>query len=222
MHTDDGSLWMVETTGLLLSHVVLDSMTYHYQLEDNDGKVCRKEWDATPRFYIINPSNDYFFQDIWRDLSVTRYLYPLSKRKKFRLDDIPQFNRSIIFRVSAPQVGDDQTVALLGSEPTLGVWKVMRYLPLHYIGDGDWMLSINAYALELPFEFKYVVVDNKTHDVVEWESGDNRKVEVSHLGDHEQLVIFGGNVRTKCKLSFHEELLDEEHTLEHEIRELYI
>ena len=93
---------------------------------------------------------------------------------------------------------------------------------MHYVGDGDWMLTINAYAMVFPFEFKYVVVDKATHDIVEWESGDNRKADVIRLEDGEQLVIYGGNIRTKCKLVYHDELLGIDDITNHEIRELYI
>lgn len=223
MRTDDGLLWQAETGGIVFAHEPIRFFVYYYQVEDDHGKVMRREWNAVPRIYSLDATRKYIFQDIWRDLSLQHYIYPVKqKRKPTKISAMPYFNRSVIFRVSAPQVRDDRSVAILGSEAALGVWNEKRYLPMHYIGDGDWMITINASAMEFPFEFKYVVVDNKTHDVVEWEHGANRKAQVKRLEEGEQLVIYGGNVRSMCALSFHDELLDEAHTQKHEIPELYI
>ena len=223
MRTDDGDIWTAETTGIVFAHIPIRFLTYTYQVEDDEGKVMRKEWDAVPRLFCLDVSRKYIFHDIWRDLSLQHYIYPLSSEREVQpVSSMPCFNRSVIFRVSAPQVGDGFSVAVLGSEPSLGVWNEMRYLPMRYIGDGDWMLTINAYAMTLPFEFKYVVVNDTTHDVVEWESGENRKAEVIRLEDGEQLVVYGGNLRTQCELVYRDEMLKRESKLKHEIRELYI
>ena len=221
LHTDDGDRWIGETQGVV-GHHRLRFMTYSYQLRDGKGKVCRKEWDAVPRCCILTAGRWYYFQDIWRDLSVVRYLFPKSDRPRYPLRDIPSFCRSVIFRVSAPHVDDNHSVAILGSDPVLGDWNEAHYLLLHYIGDGDWALSINAQALKLPFSFKYVVVDNETRDVVEWESGWNRELDVDEIKNGMQLVIYGGNVRTKALLTYSDELLGEQHSIEHEISDLYI
>lgn len=223
MHTDDGITWTAETTGIVFAHVPIRFLKYTYQVEDDRGKLMRREWNAVPRLFCLDVSRKYIFHDIWRDLSLQHYIFSATpSREVVPVSSMPCFNRSVIFRVSAPQVTDGFSVAVLGSEPSLGVWNEMRYLPMRYIGDGDWMLTINAYAMTFPFEFKYVVVDEKTHDIVEWESGDNRKAEVIRLEDGEQLVVYGGNLRTKCELTYHDEMLGENSVLKHEIRELYI
>lgn len=222
MRTEDGNLWTVETSGTVVNHSRVRSLLYYYQLEDDDQKPLRKEFVAVPRYYAVDSTKDYHFHDIWRDLPLQTFLYPRSHRKTTRLDAIPFFNESVVFRVSAPHVGDGQAVALLGSEPSLGAWSEQRYLKMHYVGNGDWMLSINAYALRLPFEYKYVVVDNNSHDIVAWEKGDNRRVDQKELQPNEQLVIYGGLVRTKCPLVYKDEWLDEAFETEYELQELYI
>lgn len=222
MRTDDGVTWKAETLGLIMGHSSLKYMTYYYQLEDNNSKICRKEWNAVPRCYVLNQAYNYLFQDLWRDLALSRYLFPLSRRERTPLDAIPQFNRSVIFCVSAPQVADHQVVALLGSEPTLGRWNEKRYLPLQYIGNGNWMLSINADAMELPFEYKYVVVDKARHDTLTWENGHNRTITLDYLNNNDQLIIFGGSVRTPSDLVFKDEIIGKEQKLKYEIRDLYI
>lgn len=222
MHTDDGNTWEVETSSMVLSHFPIAYVEYHYQVEDDHGKCIRKEWSGVPRVYAIDDSKNYIFQDQWRDLSLQHYLFRWTKRPLAYLKNIPFFDRSIVFRVSAPHIKSSQHVALLGSEGPLGAWNVKHPLPMHYIGDGDWMLSINAYAIRLPLEYKYVVVSDETHDVVEWEKGENRRTKIKRLEWGEQLVLYGGNLRTDCELVCHDDFFNKDNTITHEIRELYI
>ncbi len=224
MHTDDGTLWRLETTARLLPRQAVRYLAYHYQVEDDAGRLMRREWAAVPRLYCCDESRNYIFEDIWRDLSLQHYLFAVRRPRRplMRLCDVPQFNRSVIFRVSAPHVPAGRSVALLGSDAALGAWSEKRYLQMYPVGDGDWMLSINAYALGLPVAFKYVVVDDHTHDIVEWERGDNRRTALRRLETGDQLVVYGGNVRTATTLTFHDELLNEDHTTDYDLRELYI
>lgn len=222
MHTADGDLWTLETTGTVVNRSPVRSIVYYYQLEDDEGKPLRKEFTGVPRLYAVDRTKDYHFCDIWRDLPLQLFLFAKPKRKTVRLDTIPYFIQSVVFRVSAAHVQDGCSVAVLGSEPSLGAWNEKRYLQMHYVGNGDWMLSINADALRFPFEFKYVVVDNRNHDVLEWEHGDNRKVNIRELQPDEQLMMYGGQVRTKCLLSYKDEWIGEKFEAEYEIQELYI
>ena len=64
------------------------------------------------------------------------------------------------------------------------------------------MLSVNAQGWLLPIEYKYVVVDSHTHELVAWEEGDNRLVSAdyvdgntSEIPDGQVLVLFGGHLR---------------------------
>ena len=51
MTTSDGMEWQLETTVLESRKHPIASFSYFYQVEDTDGNVLRKEWDAIPRTY---------------------------------------------------------------------------------------------------------------------------------------------------------------------------
>ena len=87
---------------------------------------------------------------------------------------LPLFEQTVIFKVSAPQLHEGEAVALLGNHPTLGEWNTDHYLPMIHQGGTSWVLSVNVQALEAPLEYKYVVVDAKTHQFKRWEFGENR------------------------------------------------
>ena len=122
--TEDGELWTLETAALTSRQHPLSHIIYNYQVENAEGDVLRSEWNEIPRLYHFDATQDYIFQDQWRDLSLQHYLFRWTKRPLAYLKNIPFFDRSIVFRVSAPHIKSSQHVALLGSEGPLGAWNV--------------------------------------------------------------------------------------------------
>ena len=223
MQTENGELWTLETSAMMSRQHPLSHIQYHYQVEDSEGQVLRKEWDMVPRMYYFDATKDYVFPDEWRDRPLPMHLYSSAYlTTQGRMADnlqvmrLPLFRRTILFRVSAPQLKSGQQVAVCGSHPAIGSWNTSRYLSMEYAGDGEWMLTVNAQGWLLPIEYKYVVVDGKTHELVAWEAGDNRTVAVSdwplavspqpmansqepkansEIPDGQVLVLYGGHLR---------------------------
>ena len=209
MQTDDGEQWTLETSALMSRHHPLSYIQYRYQVEDADGQVLRKEWNMVPRIYYFDASKDYVFPDEWRDRPLPMHLYSAAYQttahsslnvqlSTFNVQPLrlPLFRRTILFRVSAPQLKSGQTVAVCGSHPAIGSWNTSRYLPMEYAGDGDWMLTVNAQGWLMPIEYKYVIVDGATHELVAWEEGDNRVIGDGCLVMEGQvLVLYGGHLR---------------------------
>lgn len=213
MTTEDGTYWVLETAALESRQHPVSSFSYYYQVEDSDGRVIRKEWAQVPRIYPFDPSKSYFLADRWRDLPLHHHLYSnayrvthgLAAGEEVRPVQVSLYRKTILFRVSAPQLTEGQSAALIGSHPTLGGWNPTRYLRMTYIGQGEWMLSVNADSILLPLEYKYVIVDDRTNALVTWEEGDNRQVDSlvgnavrdSLLHDGSVLIAYGESLRVK-------------------------
>ena len=204
MLTDDGQQWTVETAVVASRQHPVTELSYHYQVESSEGTVLRREWSLVPRCYAFDASKNYVFADQWRDRPLNAHLYsnacltmslrPLGER--VQVLRVPLYRKTVLFRVSAPQLQLGQSIALVGSHPALGSWSEARYLRMEYIGQSDWMLSVNMDAVFLPLEYKYVVIDNNTHSLVAWEDGDNRVID-SEIGDGQVLVCYGGGLRLR-------------------------
>ena len=202
MQTEDGELWTLETAALVGRQHPLSHIIYHYQVENADEQVLRKEWDLVPRIYYFDTSKDYIFPDQWRDRPLPYHLYSNAylttvhghRDEQVEALRLPLFRRTIIFRVSAPQLKPGQAVAICGSHPAIGSWNASRYLQMQYVGQHEWMLSVNALGWLMPIEYKYVVVDEQTHALLKWEEGDNRIIE-EEVVDGQVLVLYGESLR---------------------------
>ena len=215
MLTSDGELWTLETAALMSRQHPLSHIVYQYQVENADGEVLRQEWDMVPRIYHYDASKDYVFPDCWRDRPLPMHLYSNAylttvhghRDEQVEAIPLPLFRRTIIFRVSAPQLKAGQVVAVCGSHPAIGSWNPARYLKMEYAGQGEWLLSVNAQGWYLPIEYKYVVADATTHELMAWEEGDNRIIPVGsqdggapEIPEGNVLVLHGGHLRLREEL----------------------
>ena len=158
MQTQDGVSWSLETAVIESRQHPVSAITYSYQVEDGDGRVIRREWTQVPRTYWFDSSKNYVFDDQWRDRPLCSHLYSnacLTTRhaphdENVEARRLPLYRRTVLFRVSAPQLEAGQSLALLGSHPAIGSWSPARYLRMEYIGQQEWMLSVNVDAVQLP------------------------------------------------------------------------
>ena len=211
MLTSDGWQWELETSALESRQHPLVSFSYFYQVEDADGNVLRKEWTVAPRTYYFDSSKNYVLADLWRDVPLQYHLYSQAYRttafmpqeEEVQALRVPLYRKTVIFRVSAPQLLKGQSLALIGNHPAIGSWNPARYLKMEHVGCYDWLLSVNVDAVLLPIEYKYVIVDDETHALLAWEEGDNRTTDgllppdQNAVPDGTVLVAYGENLRVK-------------------------
>ena len=212
MTTEDGWHWELETSAVESRQHPIASFCYYYQVEDADGNVLRKEWSAVPRCYYFDSSKNYILTDLWREVPLQYNLYSYAYQTMMGLPHdeevqalrVPLYRKTILFRVSAPQLKAGQAVAVVGSHPALGSWNPSRFLRMEYLGRYDWLLSVNVEAVALPIEYKYVIIDEATHTLLTWEEGDNRTTEglittdpQIGIPDGTVLVAYGQSLRVK-------------------------
>jgi len=213
MNTADGQYWTAETVARESRQHPIESLEYYYRVEDDGGRVLRSEWTGVKRTYHFDASKDYIFADRWNDMPLPHHLYSnaccvtrgLSAGEETKPLRLPLFRRTLLFRISAPQLRRGQSVAVCGSHPALGCWNATRFQRMQYAGQMEWMLSVDIMSIPLPVEYKYVVIDDNTNNVAAWEEGDNRVVTVcrkedggdrrDELRDGEVLVLDGGVIR---------------------------
>ena len=116
MQTDDGQLWTVETAAVESRQHPIESICYHYQVEDGEERVLRQEWTLVPRAFHFDTSKNYLFRDQWKDRPLNYHLYTDACRliAGFRTGGdvlplrLPLYRKTVLFRVSAPQLKKGQ------------------------------------------------------------------------------------------------------------------
>lgn len=195
LETGDGCFWTGD-----VSLPERDIVTFQYCYVICAGEqIIRREWNVVPRIFPA-ADLDFRFPDYWRDVPQLSHLYSAAycnsvSRFKAEMPRFVYFRQTLIFRVQAPQLEAGQVLALLGSQPPLGAWDTRRYLRMQRAGVNEWVISLSATGLYLPFEYKYVVVDEKTGDLVAWEGGANRLSPSGLLAQNQALVIQDTEVR---------------------------
>ena len=175
METQDGYVWQTE---FRTSDASICQFSYRYVVCWGE-KVVRREWARVPRLFDSDKGRDFYLDDFWIDTPLRPWLFDVDLNPEVagrKCEDIhtPSFAQTLLLRVMAPTLAVGEAVALLGSQPPIGEWKPERALRLMATGRCEWRLALSTTALHYPFEYKYVVVDEKTGELLRWEEGDNR------------------------------------------------
>jgi len=200
--TQDGYNWTVETATRQNRHHPYVAIAYYYMVKDGEGRVKRRESLLADREYIYNDSHNYLFNDTWLDdenEGKANYFANITKKEALAVNPshMPLFERTIIFKVHAPNLFEGEAVALLGNHPTLGNWNTEHFLPMNPSKDQCWELSVNVQAIDAPIEYKYVVIDEETHQFKRWEFGENRTLGNLRIYNQDVCILHGGNFRVK-------------------------
>lgn len=212
LQTTDGKFWESE-------YIVQESrhrfsyITYYYTIVGSDGSVLRKEWNQPPRVYGVNATKNYYFPDFWRDIPLRYRLLPTDMKpivdndvasyatQHLVLNDSSvTFDFTTIFRISMFGLKKGYSIAVCGNNPVLGSWNHNRYMLMNKLSEHEWILSVNLFELREPLQYKYVLVDDESHEIAEWETGENRQVPEGEHFKGDVLVLYGGEARFRhCK-----------------------
>ena len=166
-----GGMWQI----MLTSKDIKTGDKYGFELV-RDGKVIRTEWrrhqlTVNGRSLVIvrdrwisRPENSAFYSSAFSDV-IFRRPDGASFRNP-RTEDQPSGNVSFI--VAAPEVRTDQSVGIVGTGKVLGNWD--KVILLSDARAPWWSTTLN---LQEPVEYKFVIVNTKTKEILVWEEGPN-------------------------------------------------
>lgn len=205
MTTSDGIWWTADAEAMPTRQKPIVAIRYAYQVEYSTGEVARREFDMVPRLLPCDPSRNYILSDGWRDIPMMSHLFTDAYAvtagngaiEEVKATAMPLFRKTALFRLSAPQIKKGQAVALCGNNPSIGDWQPSRYQLMQYAGQTVWTLSLNVEAISDTLEYKYIVVDTTTRQLLQWEGGDNRQAFFGSMGEGEVMVLDGGNLRVE-------------------------
>ena len=131
--SEDGDSWHTETVLMEMRKGQIRDISYHYQIEDSNGNIVRKEWNSIKRVVHCEADKNYLLYDFWRDTPLLWHLYTdvvrgkcSSGRIEKNKNRLPIYRKTVIFKVSAPQLADDEILAICGNHPSIGDWSPSR------------------------------------------------------------------------------------------------
>lgn len=192
LQTQDGVHWAGEA---LITERDITSFVYRYVIMQGD-LIYRQEWNGVERNFPASEGKSYDLKDYWKDIPLLQHLYSSAylhciSHTLVQKPELLLFSRTIIFRVQAPQLRQGECLALIGSLPQLGQWLPERAIVMQRGGAHEWCLSLDAVGLQQYFEYKYVVLSEKTGELIRWEEGGNRQY---HPGSADVQVVWDKRV----------------------------
>ena len=170
--TCEGESWSAEIETKTTGHI-----EYYYLLKEY-GKTIRKEWGEHRKLQNSRVRN-FFVQDLWKNKPYHSYLYSSAFTESIFAHEktgspLTYFPNSILLNVICPFVQKGQKLMLTGETAQLGNWDLNKAKSLDYAGNGEWQILLNAKNLLDQLHYKFVIVDEKTHEALHWEDGGNR------------------------------------------------
>ena len=191
MGTLDGLHWSTELSKPVKTSTHID---YYYSVMRGDQQE-RTEWLTEPHRleFAAQKGAHYTVYDHWIDIPEDAYLYSsaftecVAARK---LDMSPQttFGKTVRLKVRAPQLRNNERLAIIGGGEALGNWEALRAIDMTEHESNEWVVSLDADTLPQTFEFKFVVLDEEVDVTPLWENGMNRTVALPPMEQGEVVV----------------------------------
>ena len=191
METQDGMRWTCTILNVIKSGTNID---YFYSLVRGD-QVLRREWTLeTHRLELAaKKAKNYAIYDHWIDIPDNAYLYSSAftdciNRREHILMQPHNCTRTVRLKVRAPQLRNNEHLAVLGSDKLLGCWSPLDAINMLEHNYNEWIVDIDASKLSPRFEFKFVVLDQDIDATPIWEIGNNRIITLPEMNDGDIVV----------------------------------
>ena len=158
------------------------SFSYRYFVRHDNGGV-KNEWGKPRKFLTDEGTHLYHIYDRWQDMPWDKPYYASAFtncicRHDHRMEEIRPLAGTVMLEVSAPMVAPGHTLAVSGEGDVLGNWQAEKVVRMNNAGFPVWKVRIDSRGLRDATQYKFLIIDDATGDVVAWEGGANRTIGV--------------------------------------------
>jgi len=168
---------------------------YGYAVVDENGSV-RREWGCKRKFVSSAEVKNVVLYDRWQDQPADKPFYSSAvvdclNRRDNRKSPVFLRNGFITLKVDAPMIRPDEALAVCGDCSILGNWNPAKALPLSDADFPTWSVNIDGSAIKNFPEFKFIIVNRNTGELIRWEGGSNHTLPVD-IVQHGQAAEYSG------------------------------
>ena len=153
---------------------------YRYFIRHDNGSI-KEEWGKPHKFVRGRSAKNFSIHDRWQDQPWDKPYYSsaftdcICHRENRQKSVVPKAG-FVNIRISAPMVKTNHCLAICGSTPSLGDWNPAKALRMTDANFPEWEVNVDAKDLRPDTEYKFLVVDAESGEVVAWEGGGNRRM----------------------------------------------
>ena len=193
MVTYDGMTWSCNVNSLAKPGA---SIEYYYAVMKN-GSETRREWLVEPHRLVLTSTKgiNYSVYDNWIDIPEDSYLYSsavtdcIAARKKTTAKKV-DYAKTLKVKVRAPQLRNNERLAILGDIKELGGWEALKAYPMTEQQPNEWVADIDASNITTEsIEMKFVVLDEAKDYTPLWENAYNRRISIPKMDNGDVLAI---------------------------------
>lgn len=185
MQCNDKAIWTAETDIMTADNPV----NYRYGVVHPD-KTILFETGLPRHLRFVNTEKKVKIYDNWRgpygdspfNAAVFSDIFFERKKVEFKGNK----NGNLLLNLHCPQMEPQRHFAITGNQATLGNWDVAKKVRLDESNYPDWNLTLKSSELTFPVEYKYLIVDTATDEVLAWGGGPNRIIKQA---DNDEFTI---------------------------------
>lgn len=190
MEFDGRHTWVLE-----INTAKASDFEYRYIVRADNGYV-KREWGTPHMLRHGRGVTNYEIFDMWQDQPAEKPFYSSAFvdcicRRTTPAKPLTVKNGTVTLRVDAPTVRPDEVLAICGSSEQTGNWDVSKAIIMNDASFPQWSISLDIKEIEIPFQYKFLILNASTREVVLWENGDNRTFNIVPERKQEALVASG-------------------------------
>ncbi|MDD3321900.1 MAG: 4-alpha-glucanotransferase [Paludibacter sp.] len=175
MQCNETSKWFLE-----LELKPTDSISYQYSIYKTDTSLLY-EYGGIRNVYFAGLNKKTIIEDNWRasygdSPFVTAAFTECFFKRNIKITEESNSQANLTLQLNCPQLEPERHFAIIGNQDVLGNWDVNKKIRLDETNFPICSISLNAKDIIFPLEYKYLIVDTKTDEVLAWGGGPNRKV----------------------------------------------
>lgn len=174
----------------------IKAFEYRYFIRANDKQLF-EEWEKNHRIALDDSAEQYTLYDYWQVRPANLAFYSSAFTKSLfahpcdKFERVVKSDKHLVIKLSAPRVGNDQSVAITGNQECLGNWDPAKAVMMSCDRFPDWLIVLDATQITYPLEYKFVICQSESKEPAYWESGENRVLNLPLQSPKETVAVSG-------------------------------